>query len=338
MRKLNILIRVSGGKAPKKELGYGHIFRSLHLAQNFRRHNILFLLEDYGGARKIIEKHGFDNIIKMKKCATLDYDIELSTKMIRENSIDVLILDSYRVQDRYLRELSKFTKTVLITDLRKINYSANLVVNGFIGFQNKKFTDKSGTRYLLGPRYQILNNKYSNNKSARKKKYDLLVTFGGFDENNITEIFLEEIIKFNGQLKVKIIHGPSSIKTIRIKQIEKKFNSFFTLVKTANMYKEIRNTRFGLCSGGITTYEFAVFGIPLGIIGQVKHQLITAKVWQRKNMAENMGLVNKNTYKKIHNFLKEIIENKSKTRKNIPKLVDGLGGRRVSHEILSLIN
>ena len=43
MKKLNILIRVSGGKAPGKEIGYGHVFRSLNLALNFRDHRVLFL-------------------------------------------------------------------------------------------------------------------------------------------------------------------------------------------------------------------------------------------------------------------------------------------------------
>ena len=54
MRKLNILFRVSGGRAPGKELGNGHIFRSMHLAHHFKKHNILFLLEDYGGSKKNI--------------------------------------------------------------------------------------------------------------------------------------------------------------------------------------------------------------------------------------------------------------------------------------------
>ncbi len=72
MRKVNILFRISGGKAPRKELGYGHIFRSMHLAYFFKKHNIWFLLEDYGGAKNILEHHGFDNVLKLKKNSSLD--------------------------------------------------------------------------------------------------------------------------------------------------------------------------------------------------------------------------------------------------------------------------
>jgi len=56
MRKLNILFRISGGKAPGKELGYGHVFRSKNLAYFFREHNVWFLLEDYGGVKNILTK------------------------------------------------------------------------------------------------------------------------------------------------------------------------------------------------------------------------------------------------------------------------------------------
>ena len=52
-------------------------------------------------------------------------------------------------------------KLYWITDLKKFQYSADLVVNGFIGFKNKKITLNDGRLVCLGPKYQILNHRFS---------------------------------------------------------------------------------------------------------------------------------------------------------------------------------
>lgn len=335
MRKVNILFRVSGGKAPKKELGYGHIFRSIHLAYFFKKHNIWFLLEDYGGAKNILKHHGFDNVLKLKKNSSLDSDIERTINVIKNKKIDVMINDTYKASEKYLKKVKKFTKTVLITDLKQSKYSSDITVNGFIGFKNQKIIHNDGGISLLGPKYQILNHRFSSKNS--ETKYDLLVTFGGFDENNITEIFLEQLIKFPGTIKTKIIHGPSSEKTARIKEIEREFPGYFSLIAVGDMYKEISNTKFGLCSGGITTYEFATLGIPFAIISQVKHQTTTAKIWEKNKIATDLGIVDRNTGKKISKYLGKIYSMRQKRNRIYHIDLDGNGGKRVHKEIMKFL-
>ena len=83
------------------------------------------------------------------------------------------------------------------------------------------------------------------------------------------------------------------------------------------MYKEISLAKFGLCSGGITTYEFATLDVPFAILCQVQHQTITAKVWENYGAALNLGLNKENTRKKIMLFLeniKKIELNKNNTK------------------------
>tara|TARA_B100000029_G_C17501865_1_gene932955 strand:+ start:387 stop:1391 length:1005 start_codon:yes stop_codon:yes gene_type:complete len=332
MRKLNILFRISGGKAPGKELGYGHVFRSMNLAYFFKKHNIWFLLEDYGGVKRILIKNGFKNIINLRCNSSFDEDVKKTIASIEKNKIDFVINDVYKVNNNYLKEIRKITKIILITDLKKYRYSADLIVNGFVGFKNKIILDEK-RKILLGPRYQILDYRFSKCKKNNPKN-DLLVTFGGFDENNITEIFLEELIKFDGKIKTKIIHGPSSIKTKRIKYIERKFGKKFSIVPYGDMFKEISQTRFGLCSGGITTYEFASQGVPFAIISQVKHQNLTANIWERKKICTNLGNVDHNTGKKISKYLEYVVTSNEKMSTK-PIKIDG--GKIVYDEIIKLV-
>ncbi|MBS3926355.1 MAG: hypothetical protein KGZ34_06675 [Nitrosarchaeum sp.] len=332
-KTMKILFRVSGGKAPKKQLGFGHAYRSIHLAQNFKKNTLFFLLEDYGGLEKLFSNFGFDKIYQIKKEATLTNDLKKTLEIIHKEKIDVLIIDKFNTSLQYVRNLRKFVKVIVISDLNAIDFPADLVFNGFVGFRKKIQHNKFGTKCFLGPSYQIIDNRFSKRQKIRKK-YKLLVTFGGLDENNIASKFLQALENYDPEFPIKIILGPGAPKLIKI---QKNFKSKITVLQeTKNMYKEILSAEFGLCSGGITSYEFASLGVPFAIISQVRHQVKTAKEWEKLGVAYNLGFVNKMTYKKIENFLHLIKSNSSLIRSKNSKIVDGLGGRRIAKEIMNL--
>jgi spore coat polysaccharide biosynthesis predicted glycosyltransferase SpsG len=100
------------------------------------------------------------------------------------------------------------------------------------------------------------------------------------------------------------------------------------------MYKEIGSVKFGICSGGITTYEFAAKKIPFAIICDEKHQLLTAKIWHKKKIAKNFGIVDKNTPKKISKLLLNFEEIRKELE--VGNFVDGKGSKRIRDEILKM--
>lgn len=335
-KKLNILFRTSGGRAVKKQLGLGHVYRCINLAKYLKNCGIFFLIEDYGGAEQVIKNNSIKNIYKIKKNITLQSDLKQTINHILKKKIDLLVVDKYNTNLKYCRELKKYTKIVVISDLKKINFPADLVVNGFIGFENKTITNKYNTKSLLGPAFQILNKKYEKMKISKTKNHKLLVTFGGFDEHDIVEIFIDRWLKFKHKIKTKIILGPVTYKSKKVKKLQKRYKKYLTIVNhVSNMPKEIASVEFGLCSGGITTYEFARLGVPFAIICQVNHQLITAKEWERKRIAMNIGLVDRKIRKKIDMFLQLIEKNKFPYTAN-KKLVDGKGTRRIVQEIIKI--
>ena len=88
--------------------------------------------------KKILYENGFKNIIIIQKDINLKNDINKTKKIIKNKKIDLLIHDVYKVKNEYLKHIKKYTKTILITDLKKFKYSADLVINGFIGFKNQR--------------------------------------------------------------------------------------------------------------------------------------------------------------------------------------------------------
>lgn len=333
---MRILFRTSGGRAPKKELGFGHIYRCINLAGNFNAHEIHFLVEDYGDAKKVFFDHGFRNIHLLKKGISLEADVKKTNFLLKKKNIDILIIDRYKLKTKYVKKISRSAKVVVISDLRNIDYPVDLVINGFIGYSNQIKKNKYGTHCLLGPAYQILNKKFARGPS-KKRNNILLATFGGYDEGNIIDNLLYSVKNSPDDIMVRIILGPGTIKSDNITSYEKNYGKKIKIIqKTNSMYKEMKQVSYGICSGGITTYEFASMKIPFAIICQVKHQLLTAKEWQKRGLAYNLGLIDSKTQKKINNFLRKIKENKIEYRKN-ESIIDGNGSKRAAQEILKLV-
>ena len=332
---MKILFRTSGGRIPKKQLGLGHIYRCINLSKELSSHNIIFLIEDYGSVSTLLKEQNI-RCIKLKLGISENLDIQNTLKIIEDEKIDLVIADKYGLTNKFVKTIKQTTKIVIISDLRNIDYNADLVVNGFIGYKNKIIYNKYGTKCLLGPKYQILNRIYARKKINKKKKIDILATFGGFDSANIVPVLIKSLKNNMNDFKIKIILGPSTKKNLELSKLVKKYKKSITIIhKVPNMRKEIADTKFGFCGGGITTYEFANMNVPFAIICQYPHQLITSKEWKKLGIGLNLGKLSNSTPKKIQN----IVNNLEKYKKNLKinrKIVDGLGTKRIKKEIISL--
>ena len=331
-----ILFRIAGGRAKNQELGLGHIYRSINLAEHFKNHEIFFLIEDYGGVSKLLKDKGFLNIKKISLRPNLEIDYKKTKNFIDSKKIDLVIVDKYGLKNKYVQYLKKITKTVVISDLKNINFDADLVINGFIGFKNTKTLNKYGTICFLGPKYQILHKNYKKKPKREQPKYFFMITLGGFDEKNIIDIVANQLIKYIDKIKVKIILGPATKKSHLIKNLQlKNYKNLEIVYQVDSLIKEITKTKFGICAGGITSYEFASLGVPTIILCQYKHQIITAKEWEKHEVGLNLGIPNTSFEQNLQKIIQKIVYNEIKL-KSKPTLVDGKGANRVAMEILKI--
>jgi len=115
-----------------------------------------------------------------------------------------------------------------------------------------------------------------------------------------------------------------------IRKIRNDFKGEIEIIKKTNhMKKLISQSKFGICGGGITTYEFASLHVSFAIICQYEHQIFTAKAWAKKKIARNLGFVEQKQ-EKIDRLISDIVNKKISLEKiNI----DALGSQRISDEI-----
>tara|TARA_B100001167_G_C16774479_1_gene310205 strand:+ start:6448 stop:7449 length:1002 start_codon:yes stop_codon:yes gene_type:complete len=332
---MKILFRISGGRIRKKELGLGHIYRCINLSKELSSHDLTFLIEDFGSVSSLLKEQNL-KYIKLKPGLSENADIKNTMKIIEDKKIDLVIMDRYGLTNKYAKTINQVAKLVIISDLQNIQYNADLIVNGFIGYKNKIIYNKYGVKCLLGPKYQILNSVYTKKKSTTKKKIDILVTFGGFDSANIISILLQSLKNNIENFRIKIILGPSTKKNAELAKLVTKYKKHISILqKVPNIRREINETKFGFCSGGITTYEFACMKVPFAIICQYPHQLTTAREWQKLGIGLNLGQPTSSTSKKIQNILNNL-EKTTKKLKTNHNVVDGLGSKRIKKEIISL--
>ncbi len=325
---MNILFRTSGGRIPKKQLGLGHIYRCVNLSKELKSHKLKFLVEDYGSVHKILKENKI-KIFKLKPGISQQQDIKKTLSFISKNKIELIIIDKFDLKYNFLKEIKKVVKVIVISDLQNIEYDADLVINGFIDFKNGIKYNKFGVKCMLGPKYQILNKSYKKKENI-KKKYDLFITVGGYDANNIIEKVLTSLVKFEINFRVLVVLGPATKITSKIKKIRNDFRGEIKIIhKTNNMKKLISQSKFGICGGGITTYEFAISQVPFAIICQYEHQIFTSKAWAKKKIARNLGFIEQKQGK-IDRLISDIVNKKIALKKiNI----DALGSQRISNEI-----
>ena len=334
---MKILFRTSGGSAKNRELGTGHIFRTVNLSKKFEKDKKIFLIEDYGGIKKILQNNNISNIKFLKPNLSVKEDFDKTLEIIKKEKVDLVIIDKIYTSKIYLKKLKKEIFTTYITDQFDYEFPANIVVNGFIGLNNEIKVNKYNSKCLIGPSFQILSNKYEK-RAKLNKKNDLLITFGGYDANNIFENFCTILPNFLRKMKIKIILGPITKKPKCLEIIEKDFKKKLKVIQyTNNLKKEISQSKIGLCSGGITTYEFAALKVPFGIISQYKHQKITANEWEKLGYAINLFQNDKKIIMRIEEFLNNFLENEMNFKPS-NKSINGNGAKKIKNEILKSFN
>ena len=173
-----ISIRVDGNA----EIGLGHIFRCISLAQILHpRFEIAFYCISIPDSIKItLDQLGI-------KCIKI---VSESDFFSRINNTDIIVLDGYKFDAQYQIKIKKLgNKLVYIDDMCNMHYYSDLIINHAPGIESTQYLSESYTDFALGLDYCLLRPSFINaiqlNKNLRVDN-SLVISFGGADINNIT--------------------------------------------------------------------------------------------------------------------------------------------------------
>jgi len=222
--KTKIYFRTDGNS----QIGLGHLFRSLALADMLRKDfECIFLVRN--PLENLIPK--IESIAKLIKLPTPKTNLEEAQHIAQEyiSDRDIIVLDGYDFRTVYQKALKKTgCKLVCIDDIHAYYFVADVIINHASGIDKKDYSYPFGTKLYLGLRYLLLQKVFldaAKNKKNRPANENIFISLGGADTHNHTLTALQIIEKKKPTAKCYVVLG----------QAYKHKLSFFNFVKKSNL-------------------------------------------------------------------------------------------------------
>lgn len=345
-----IAFRVDGGN----KIGMGHLMRSLALANAFPEDiDIYFMIKREESVLKLLSQYRF-KILEIGETLKKEEEINKVKELIRSNNIDILITDSYEIDQDYLIETKEIVKKlVTIHDFAPFAFPSDIVINGNIYAPWLDYRSLNGhTQFLLGTDYTLMREEFKNlpERKINKKVENILVTMGGSDKLNLTPKIIrvlnqleedwEQSECFNkDELHIDVVIGSAFanleeiIAEVRKSSLE--IDLHFNVKKMSSL---MLNNDLAISAGGSTLYELAATGTPAVVLLQADNQVLVAEAMEKAGVIRNLGFGNCFKDDELKLYLKSLISDlkaRINMSKRAQKLLDGKGSEKCKDVILS---
>ena len=304
---MNVLIRCDGSL----EIGMGHIIRCLALADELHEnHNCSIHFAIRKSELGITKVESSYPVLTSNEKA---YDYEKwILECIRKSRAQVLILD---VRDNLSKsELLSIksicgVRVVTIDDPEDKRLASDLAFYPPVPQVQKMNWSNYEGNLFTGWEYVMLRKDFKKcYPSHGKNNLNILVSMGGSDEHNMTEIVINALILIKKSFNVTIILGPGY-------QHEKSLKK--TLLAATFKYKVHINppdiasimskATMAIISFGQTAYELAALKVPSLYLCITEDHSNSSQLFVRKEVGINLGLISKLNAQLIADNIKEIL-------------------------------
>lgn len=319
------------------DLGMGHIFRCLTLANELRdRHSnyeILFISK-YEEGQRIIADRGLgvvgtqeDEVLQIRELA---------------DSGTLLITDFLDTDNAYISRIKSTTgiKVIAIdnnTRLKKLD--VDMVINANV-FDEGETRVIGSTRYFLGPKYVILRREFEKahkqeNEIKDEVKRILVLSGGGdFAGGQLTLNSVKALESTDEGCRIHLIMGPAFPYRDELDELLSKATRRFDVsFDPPNLLEILKSADIAITAAGTVLYELASLGIPSiavpVVISSTSHQEDIANNFERHGACINLGKFPSNEL--LHEKTVMLMKDKSLRKQmsdNAKALVDGHGLER----------
>ena len=341
---MELLFRCDGSK----EIGMGHIARCITLANATVEHlgmSFSFMCRDYPAARTLLEKAGY-SLHVLSKDLTLEEEIGVVLQQVEHLHPDGVILDilDLDVNSSFMSRLRALTDFLLvITDDSNPRYShhADLVVNGNPLQRAEFYTGQEFTRYLLGPKYFVMDPVYAELRHRPRIFPELatsiFVSMGGSDHNDLVFKGIDALELLDGKLDVLIVNGPAFGKDAEVKARVADARHQYMIRSTVDNFPELLSRAdMAITAGGNTHMNRLCAGTPGVVLCQLPRQNEVATAMANRGATLNMEMGNIVSVEDLAEAIDTLIRTPELRRSmsEIGKsIVDGMGCERVLQEI-----
>ena len=284
------------------KIGMGHIFHSLSLAHEITDHEVILVCN---------EKYE----LAVKKIASIDYKVIASKdeeRTILDLNPDMVINDVLNTEKDFILKLKENGAIVVnFEDLGSGSSHADVVFN-----ELHETPQKEGAHYFWGHRYLTLRDEFDNAKpnSFVNRVEEVLIMFGGTDQNNLTLKTLKVILDTCQMKKImiSIVCGAGYVYLDKLTDFISKcgYDKIELHQAIFHLSEIMERSQIAISSNGRSVYELAEMNIPSVIISHHKREL-THDFAKQETGFVNIGVFNENTSVDIRDAFTKLIDNKN---------------------------
>lgn len=336
-----VFIRADGGK----DIGMGHIMRMLTLSEELKKHFDVIFICRYDNTNKYLP--GIQKI----KASKFKIHIIDSSNVIHQiiniqkiEDADLLITDSYDVNEEYFDSLKKyFYKTIYIDDVNICRMNVDAVINPNVTAQMYKYNTEPNedAKLLLGTQYTILRNEFVKfgEKVVNKNVKNVMLTVGGMDDKYLTLRIIKLLSDFKLNLHVIIGNAFDDLLKSKIKAI-KPNNLKIISYENATISKVMEKCDLAISSCGSTLYELIAMKVPtIGLIVADNQKEVAKVLGDYRIIINTEKLIYTNEDEFLVKFT-EVLEN-YKLRKELiehgKNFIDLNGAKKICKEVINLL-
>ncbi len=252
-----------------KNTGLGHLMRCVRLGNELikKKYEIFFILDNFHNIN--LKKIEIIELYNKKKFTDEVLDAKKSAEYLKKIKPIAVIVDDYRLSEKWHRLIKNFTKKIIIIDdLVNRNVQCNIYINYKVTnidiLKNKvqKICNRNA-KLLLGPKYLILDQNLK--KIENKKKFQILINFGNsFNFLKIKKFLISLCNKLYRvkNIKILIVIGKLAKNYEYIYKLKKKYSNIYLIEKKIFIEEYINLTNLFIGSAGNSIYEMSYLNIP----------------------------------------------------------------------------
>lgn len=354
------LVRADGNA----KIGAGHLMRCLTIIEelaklNGKKDNILFVCADEESAA-LARKRGFQAKSLGTDYRNMEAELpvwrdffrgsEWNTEMIvSEQEIasfrkdkHVILVDSYYVTERYLQELRRYGRVILLDDMQQKAYPADVVVNYNVFADEEIYRDLyqgCETMLCIGGKYvpvrpQFLQVDYHVSDTVS----DILITTGGGDVDNIAGAVLQAI--YSDKCNYHLISGRFNPHRDELEQLASECTNIHIYHDVEDMAGLMAKCDLAITAGGTTIYELAAVGVPFICFSYAENQEALTAYIGKHGVAYFAGAYHKEPQSVLEFMpvmVSELCVDKAKRsmcNEKEKELIDGKGAERMAQVML----
>ncbi len=319
----------------------GHVMRCLSIADAAREmgEQVTFILAD-NQAVGLIEGRGHRTFVLHTPWDDKEVELKALLKMIYENNVKRILIDSYQVTPGYLGTLRKYVETIYIDDTNAFYYPVDAIIcyaNYWQKFHyEERYTD---VKLYLGAQYTPLGKDFSHCMEKEIKPYveHLLLLSGGTDPYRALDGILEKIHR-ERYSQINVICGIYYPKYNDLCKKYEKDKNVCIYRNVPDMARFMRDADFAVTAGGTTLYELCAVGTPAVSYSFADNQLDNVEKFDADGVISYAGDLRRDSViERIASYLEYYGQDRGVRRERslkMQQLVDGKGAVRIAQALM----